>query len=477
MQKKCLRSEQESKKIRKFVAVTNHFNHKTMRTKAIMTGILGSIFGLFTACGQNATMPEGKLLSLEYTESGTMAGYTFEGSVTTMKDGRVRLRVSYNRYGPLVKKIVDAKVLDDLRQIIKEEKMYAYKSHYQPMMEVLDGWGWSFHASFENEQSISSGGSNARPPGNGLGRIESYLTSLIGDSRPTGWLDEDQEPSLQGTTWTDGLSMFTFVTPDSIAPVGKGIGVPDCLDNNFPKNNWRIVRLTAKGQDILSCDKNYSGSPVAFQRCENKPASRQQLWQKSLRMLVAGTYTGTKLKKYIFTPDGLYKSGRGDKGIAYEFLSSPAPKAGIATPPVNVLKAGPHRWMICLTDSGLNLYEAKTVGNQFKRGKLLDTLVFTDNGTNEPGRWPLFSMLVANKWLLNLVPPKVLRYISNEIKARHGYAFYNDKEAENYFNQQSWYEQNYSHEAFSPVEEINSNAIYNLLQSEPKGPWPWFESE
>lgn len=465
------------KKIRKFVAVTNHFIHKTMRTKAIMTGFLGSIFGLFTACGQNATMPEGKLLSLEYTESGTMAGYTFEGSVVTMKDGTVRLRVSYERYGPLVKKTVDAKVLDDLKQIMKEEKMYAYKSSYQPILEVLDGWGWSFHASFENHQYISSGGSNARPPGNGLSRIESYLTSLIGDSRPTGWLDEDKEPALQGTTWTDGQRMFTFVTPDSIAPVGKGNSVPDYLGDGFPKDNWRITHLTGKGQDILSCDKGYSGNPVSFQRCENKASSRQQLWQKSLRMLVAGTYTGTKQKNYIFTPDGLYKTAQSAKGVAYEFLSSPVPKAGIATPPVNVLKAGTQRWMICLTDSGLNLYEAKPVGNQFKRGKRLDTLRLTENTTTEPGRWPQFSMLVANKWLLSLIPPKVLTLINNEIKARHGFGFYNDKEAEDYFRQQPWYEENHSHEAFSPVEEINSSAIYNLLQSEPKGPWPWYESE
>ena len=155
-----------------------------MKTRKIVTGLLASMLGTLTACGQLATMPEGKLLNVEYTESGTMAGFQFEGRVNTGKNGVVRMEVSSESYGPVVKKKVNANVLDDLRKIIEEEKMYAYKENYQPSFEVLDGESWYFNAAFENDKYISSGGSNAWPAGDGLKRIKGYLQSLIGDSKP-----------------------------------------------------------------------------------------------------------------------------------------------------------------------------------------------------------------------------------------------------------------------------------------------------
>ena len=59
--------------------------------------------------------------------------------------------------------------------------MYQYKEAYLPRIEVLDGWGWSFNAKFSDGSSIYSHGSNARPKGDGLGRIQMYMENLVED--------------------------------------------------------------------------------------------------------------------------------------------------------------------------------------------------------------------------------------------------------------------------------------------------------
>jgi len=154
-----------------------------MNIRGIVSAIIGGLLGTLTACGQKAAMPEGQLLSIEYTESGTMAGFKYEGHAEKQADGSVMLRVSSEAYGPLVEKRVGQEVLDSLRAIIEEEKMYEYKSHYEPPFEVLDGEMWTFGAQFEGEQTIFSGGSNAWPAGNGLRRIRDYLDRLKEESR------------------------------------------------------------------------------------------------------------------------------------------------------------------------------------------------------------------------------------------------------------------------------------------------------
>ena len=144
---------------------------------ACLIGGLLSILG----CAPKKLMPESELVSVEYTRSGTMAGYEYEGRVKQDSTGSFVLRAMKESYGPLFEKKLDAGAMKQFRQIIEEEKMYQYKDSYLPKMEVLDGWGWSFHARFSDGASIDSYGSNARPDGNGLGRIHALMDSLIQD--------------------------------------------------------------------------------------------------------------------------------------------------------------------------------------------------------------------------------------------------------------------------------------------------------
>ena len=68
------------------------------------------------------------------------------------------------------------------KQIVLEEKMYGYKESYSPIFKVLDGYSWHLRVRFSDGTSISSGGSNARPEGDGLKRLENYLNQLIADA-------------------------------------------------------------------------------------------------------------------------------------------------------------------------------------------------------------------------------------------------------------------------------------------------------
>jgi hypothetical protein len=123
-------------------------------------------------------MPDGDLVCVEYSRHGTMARAEFEGSIERDSTGVYVLRAMQEPYGPLFQKVLDVTEMQQFRQIIEEEKMYKYKEAYRPMMQVLDGWMWSFRAKFSDGTSISSHGSNAGPKGDGLVRIRGLMTEL-----------------------------------------------------------------------------------------------------------------------------------------------------------------------------------------------------------------------------------------------------------------------------------------------------------
>lgn len=142
-----------------------------------MVCLVGCILGLLGCATKK--MPEGELVRVEFTRSGTMAGYEYEGHVEKDSAGDFVLRAMKESYGPLFERRLDAETMGKFRQIIEEEKMYAYKEVYRPRMEVLDGWGWSFSAAFSDGTVISSHGSNASPRDNGLLRIRNLMEELI----------------------------------------------------------------------------------------------------------------------------------------------------------------------------------------------------------------------------------------------------------------------------------------------------------
>ena len=131
--------------------------------KGLLFCLVGGLFSVL-GCAMKK-MPEGELVR--------------EGCVEQDSTGAFVLRAMKETYGPLFEKRLDAETMNRFRQIIEEEKMYKYKERYTPMMQVLDGWGWSFSAKFSDGSVISSHGENAGPRGDGLKRIRSYMQELV----------------------------------------------------------------------------------------------------------------------------------------------------------------------------------------------------------------------------------------------------------------------------------------------------------
>lgn len=85
-------------------------------------------------------------------------------------------------------------VLDDGEQLLKEalaiieeEKMLDYGVSYEPEIQPLDGYAWSFSARLSDGRSVSSRGHNAEPSGEGLSKISKLLFSRA--RKLLGWDD------------------------------------------------------------------------------------------------------------------------------------------------------------------------------------------------------------------------------------------------------------------------------------------------
>ena len=85
-------------------------------------------------------------------------------------------------------------VLDDGEQLLKEalaiieeEKMLDYGVSYEPEIQPLDGYAWSFAARLADGRSVSSHGHNAEPGGEGLNKIQKLLFSRA--RKLLGWDD------------------------------------------------------------------------------------------------------------------------------------------------------------------------------------------------------------------------------------------------------------------------------------------------
>ena len=165
--------------------------------------LMSSWLGITSVDGIFSRMPEGDLVMMAYSVSGTMRGYQYYVSVERQENGVIMLKATTENYGEIIEKKVDAPVLEPtenygeiiekkvdapvlehLRDIIKKYKMYKYKERYLPPFHVTDGYMWNFRAKFSDGESISSHGSNARPRDDGFEVIRAYITEVLtADSR------------------------------------------------------------------------------------------------------------------------------------------------------------------------------------------------------------------------------------------------------------------------------------------------------
>ena len=88
--------------------------------KKFLFCMIGTMMSLL-CCGTKA--PEGQLVLLEYTKSGTMAGYEYFGRVEKLPNGTFVVIAMKESYGDLYQKKIGKEELEKLKQIIVEEKM------------------------------------------------------------------------------------------------------------------------------------------------------------------------------------------------------------------------------------------------------------------------------------------------------------------------------------------------------------------
>ena len=152
-----------------------------------------ALLGLFTGCKTSngsgnddkttvqppRPMPQGQLIEVSYHYQG-MAREMIEQPRLSRMNGKPMLEFDF--YGEKKQFEVSDTLFDAARTIIEEERMYEYSTSYSLQMNnerILDGYSWSFDATFLNPDStrerLSSHGRNAEPDGNGLSRMRQLL--------------------------------------------------------------------------------------------------------------------------------------------------------------------------------------------------------------------------------------------------------------------------------------------------------------
>ena len=154
-----------------------------MMKKGIFACLVGGLLSL-VGCTPKKSMPAGELVKLSFTRNEMTADNQFEGCVEQDSTGVFILSAMKEEYGPLFEKRIDAEMMKKFRQIIEEERMYAYKESYEPLTNVNDGSMWHFNAVFSDGSMISSHGNNASPDGDGLSRIKALMMELVKDGAP-----------------------------------------------------------------------------------------------------------------------------------------------------------------------------------------------------------------------------------------------------------------------------------------------------
>ena len=147
--------------------------------KKCLVLMIGALLSLLS-CSMKG--PEGDLVSLEFVSNGTRFGTEFEGHVVAGSNGTFTLTAMKMNYGPLFRKKIGKEEMATFKKIILDEKMYKYKEHYRPLFQVKDGHSWRFSAMFSDGSTIHSTGENSKPGGNGLSKIQDYLSDLIADA-------------------------------------------------------------------------------------------------------------------------------------------------------------------------------------------------------------------------------------------------------------------------------------------------------
>lgn len=139
--------------------------------------ILTMLLNLFAGCTHAKPVPDSPIAFMEYRVDNATRYPTLHFILRRDDDGRYWLTNASNCDPELAHAIeVPASFAEQLKQIVVEERMLAYKEHYISWRHrhVCGGSAWKLYIRFVNsDTSVSSSGYMVRPKGNGLKRLES----------------------------------------------------------------------------------------------------------------------------------------------------------------------------------------------------------------------------------------------------------------------------------------------------------------
>ncbi len=141
-----------------------------------MTFIIAMWFNLFFGCKQAKAVPETPIATMEYRVDNATRYPGVHFILHLDAEGHYRLT---NAAGCDLEEAPSVDVPDSfaeqIRQIVIEEHMLAYKAYYSSWRHrhVCGGTSWRFNLSFvDSDTAIASSGYMVYPKGNGLNRIE-----------------------------------------------------------------------------------------------------------------------------------------------------------------------------------------------------------------------------------------------------------------------------------------------------------------
>lgn len=147
--------------------------------------ILTMLLNLFAGCTHAKPVPDSPIAFMEYRVDNATRYPTLHFILRRDDDGRYWLTNASNCDPELAHAIeVPASFAEQLKQIVVEERMLAYKEHYISWLHrhVCGGDMWRFNLSLEDSTSVASSGYMKYPKGNGLYRVK-QLCRAAWDSR------------------------------------------------------------------------------------------------------------------------------------------------------------------------------------------------------------------------------------------------------------------------------------------------------
>lgn len=149
-----------------------------MMRKLYTICLMGILLNMFSCIGAREVKPVSKLT---FGRHGCSFNSGFDIDVKRISDDEALLKVRHNGHSEYDSTTVDRQAMEELENIIHDNRIESYRNRYTPIFEVLDGESWSLTVIFADEKAsrVSSHGENAWPSGDGLKLIREWAFRFI----------------------------------------------------------------------------------------------------------------------------------------------------------------------------------------------------------------------------------------------------------------------------------------------------------